>query len=207
MKTIPVLLASILILTGTFRLKADSPITSTNFYKAYEKMKIVKYANEKGVIDEKIAKFLLSEKASIDKKAAVINALSWDVNGKSNTQLLINYLEKKHKKAADNIFLEDMTADELFCIGYLLVMDNYFQPENALEFLTLAKEKNPQSYTVNIIHALTQAQVYLDTFEWCKVWKCCNEVNINASLDKDMKAGAVSVIFEYIGLYKAECGE
>jgi hypothetical protein len=188
-------------------LKADSPITSTPFYKAYEKNKMVKYAASKGVIDKKIAKFLLSDKKNIDQKAAVINALSWDIDGKSNTPVLISYVETKYKKEAEKIYLEDMSADDLFCLGYLIVMDNYFAPSNGLDFLILAKEKKPESYTINIIHALIQSQVYLDTFEWCRIWEICNEVNTNITLQSDMKDDAMKIIFEYIGLYESSCEE
>lgn len=54
---------------------ADSPITSTDFYRAYTDVSIVKTAKEKGVMDKEIANYLHSSKNPIDVKAAVINAL------------------------------------------------------------------------------------------------------------------------------------
>jgi len=72
---------------------ADSPITSTDFYKAYLHIPEVEEANKVGVLSDKIAQYLLDSENSLDKKAAVINALSWDFDRKINA-----YLFKRHLK-------------------------------------------------------------------------------------------------------------
>ena len=59
-------------------INADSPITSTDFYKAYLHIPEVEEAHTIGVLSEGIAEYLLNSDNSLDKKAAVINALSWD---------------------------------------------------------------------------------------------------------------------------------
>ena len=74
---------------------ADSPITSTDFYKAYLSVPEVESARASGIINKQIANFLLNPEHTIDKKAAIINALSWDLNGKVNAILFNKYLYKK----------------------------------------------------------------------------------------------------------------
>jgi hypothetical protein len=185
----------------------DSPITSTAFYKAYKHLKIVSYAEEKGIIDKKIAKKLLSDKVSIDVKAAIINALSWDINLKSNSQILMEYLGKEYKKDLNQLSLDELNADELFCLGYLLIMDNYFNTENPLALLKMALEKNPKSYTINIIYALTYSQALLDQFAWCRIWEVCSRVKNDIALTQDLNAEANALIFDYINLYEQSCSD
>ena len=66
---------------------ADSPLTSTPISNAYEDLEIVKKAKASGEMNSEFALFLHNESNPIDKKAALINALGWDFNGKKNAML------------------------------------------------------------------------------------------------------------------------
>ena len=72
--------------------RADSPITATDFYKAYMDVKMVQRAHLEGVMGLEIAEFLSSPDNPIDVKAAVINDLSWKFDGKNNPEKYANYL-------------------------------------------------------------------------------------------------------------------
>ncbi|MBL0106070.1 MAG: hypothetical protein IPP52_01920 [Ignavibacteria bacterium] len=61
---------------------ADSPLTSTPISNVYEDLEIVKKAKASGEMNSEFALFLHNESNPIDKKAALINALGWDFNGK-----------------------------------------------------------------------------------------------------------------------------
>ena len=66
-----------------------------------------------------------------------------------------------------------------------------------------ARAKNNQSYTINIICALIEAQKMM--FENSnKVYQIVNDVRMSAELNKDMNEEAIKIIFEYIDIYKAE---
>jgi hypothetical protein len=198
---ITVLLSSLFMVAGS--LFADSPITSTSFYSAYAEYDIVNKAHEVGVINESIANYLLCDTVAIDVKAAIINALSWNFDGKQNASLLMPYIQKKYKVSGD-INFKKLSADDVFCLGYLTIMDNYFQPDKALKLLTIARDKKPKSYTINIILALVEAQKAMDT-DFCRVFKICEEVRTNYSLTQDMKMDALNIIFGYIADYKEYC--
>ena len=104
---------------------ADSPITSTDFYKAYLHIPEVEEAHEIGVLSDKIAQFLLDSENSLDKKSAVINALSWDFDRKINAFLFKRYLKAKYQVKDDiDSLVKVMNDVELFCLGYMTVMDN-----------------------------------------------------------------------------------
>jgi len=191
--------------------KADSPLTSTNFCEAYSDVTIVQKAiNGGGIITEEIMNFLSSKKEKIDVKMAVINSLSWDFDEKSNYQIYLEYLEKKHKvKKAEKEkkFYKKLSADETLALAYLLSLNNCFEVNEAVEMANKAVAKNKtssQSYTFHIIRGLIKAQSLFDS-DWCLLWKATNLVRTNQELKKDMREEAITIIFDYMDLYKGYC--
>lgn len=205
MKTLKCLLSFCLILLA-FQSKADSPLTSTNFAKAYENNKIVKYAAEAGEIDAKIAKFLLNEKKPIAVKAAVANALGWDMNGKKNARIYTVHLRKKYGFGANEFEMEKVSAADLMLLGYLTALDDYFNPSNGLEYLELAAKKNPNSLTIRMMLALVKSQIAFDS-DWCQVYQLVAMAAADDSPNPDFSGEAISLIMEYIDLYKDECNK
>lgn len=182
--------------------KADSPLTSTPFYKAYfEQEKMVSYAKEKGVIDKRIAKFLMKKNKPIGVKAAVVNALGWKSDG-NNAEVFLSFLAVKRDVRPDDF--SRLTGSDLMCMGYMMAMDNYFDVEDAEKVLIAAKEKLPNSFTVHLIHALILGQLFMDS-DWCMVWSVYSDVNSNVGLTKDIRPSALKIVHEYLSLYKDEC--
>jgi len=183
---------------------ADSPITATDFYEAYMDVKMVERAHLEGVMGLEIAEFLTSPENSIDVKAAVINALSWKFDGKNNAELYAYYLALLYHVSVTELDTEFLSADEIFCIGYLTVMDDYFHPEKALPILEEAYKTMGNSFTVSIILAIAKAQRAFDS-DWCEVWKLTEAVLQNKELNQDLRPEATKMIVDYMVLYKEYC--
>src|SRR3990170_4124686 len=183
---------------------ADSPITATGFYEAYMDVKMVKRAHLEGVMGLEIAEFLTSPENPIDVKAAVINALSWRFDGKNNVELYACYLALLYHVSLIEIDTAFLSADEIFCMGYLMVMDDYFHPEKALPLLEEAHNMEKDSFAVSIILALAKAQRAFDS-DWCEVWKLTEEVLKNKELKQDLRHEATKMIVDYMILYKEYC--
>ncbi len=184
---------------------ADSPITSTDFSSAYSTESIVQYAGTvNGILDKKLMKYLANSKNPISLKLAVINKLSWNTDGENNAALYFEFLQKKKKLADENEFLKKGSAEDLICYAYLLAMDNYFDVTRAAEFADKAVKLNEKSYAIQIIHALITAQVHFDG-DWCLIYRVCDKVRKNQTLEHDFSAKANAIIFEYIELYKEYC--
>ena len=183
---------------------ADSPITATDFYKAYMDVKMVERAHLEGVMGLEIAEFLTSPETPIDVKAAVINALSWRFEGKSNAELYAYYLALLYHVSVAELDTEFLSADEVFCMGYLTAMDDYFHPEKALPILEEAHKLMKDSFTVSIIMALTIGQKVMD-YDWCEVWRLTEEVLKNKELKQDLRPEAIKMIMDYMVLYKEYC--
>lgn len=198
------LLLLLTILLNSNPLKADSPLTSTNIYEAYDELLIIDVALEaKGKINQEIMIYLTGSQ-SIESKMALINALGWNIDGQNNAETFLDFLQKKKKYKNRADFMEKGTADELLCMAYILAMDNYFDVREALEIAEKALSKNKKSYTFNIITALIRAQNVMDK-NWCEVFKSTDSVRKNKQLKLDMKKPAIDIIFGYMDLYKEEC--
>jgi hypothetical protein len=178
---------------------ADSPLTSTSFYTAYEGVPAVTAAvSANGELNATLMDFL-SSKNPIAHKMAVINAIGWAFEGHNNYERYKSYLGDKTGKGK-------LKAENMLCLAYLKALDNYFECTEALKMSDEALALNTKSYTFNIIRALIKAQVLFDT-DWCGVYQVADNVRKNTNLTLDMNNGATFIIFDYMDLYKTECGK
>ena len=184
--------------------RSDSPVTNTPFYQAYLEFGIVVRAESKGYIDDQIADYLLSPKIALDLKAAIINALSFEILGKDNADRFIRYLNEKYQATDFRFYKDKLTADELFCLGYLKVMDDYFSPEAAIPFLEAARQKLPNSYIVNIILAITKAQAVFNS-DKCKALKLVDDVRNNQDLLIRILPEGKEIIYDYFEKFRNQC--
>ncbi len=190
------------IMAGLVHVFADSPLTSTPFHKAYSELNIIKEAKAKGILNVEMAEYLSSGSVSLDLKAALINALSWDFDGKNNSELYSYYLCLKYGFSIENFDISDLLPYELFSLGYLQAMDNYFTVEDSLNLLERARENLDKSFTVTLIHALVQAQTMMQGQDWSGIWPMFDELVNDESPGVDIRPEAVSIILNYMVLYR-----
>lgn len=177
---------------------ADSPLTSTPICNAYEDKEIVMKAKTEGKMNSEIAQYLHKKSNPVDVKAAVINALGWDFNGKKNAEIYCSIVFEKQITESD---ISSLSANDNFVIGYLKALDDYFYPYKAVPFLREAQKEMNDSYTVSIILALVRAQ----NADFCSSWKYVNKVFRNKYLEKDLRKDAEKIIYDYMVLYKNDC--
>jgi hypothetical protein len=184
---------------------ADSPLTSTDFYKAYEKLSIIELAStSKGLLNEKLISYLADKNNPIDVKTALINRLGWNIKGKSNATVFIKFLKAKYKYKNEEALKNGLSASDLISIAYLKAMDDYFDVKEALVYATLALARNPKGYTINIIQSLIASQAFVMK-NYCQVFKMVDKVRANQNLTIDFKKEASEIIFQYIDGYKNYC--
>ena len=184
---------------------ADSPLTSTNISKAYQDLSIVIKATEaEGILTNELIEYLLNEKNPIANKIALINELGWDIDGKNNAAIFLDYLIQKQGYEDQEDFLNNGKDFEILSMAYLKALDDYFNVSEALIYAERALSKNSESYTYNIITALIEAQI-ATRGDWCKVYKSTDQVRTKTSLETDMRDEAVTIIFDYMDSYKKYC--
>lgn len=128
---------------------ADSPLTSTEFYKAYLDVPIVKASsdNPKKLSDEAKA-YLYDENNPLDVKIALINALGWDIDGLPTYAEYIEYCFKHFPKAKygipedqlltiDDIYT-NASCEQMAVLVYLHAMADYNDTKSNYSFMELA---------------------------------------------------------------------
>lgn len=184
---------------------ASTPLTKVSFYEAYQFSEMVQYAEKQGKVDGKIAFYLMDENNDLGERAAVINALGWNEQSKANADTYKMFLGRKYGVAYESLELNNLTGDELLCLGYLVVMDENKDLSEALGVLELAIQKNTQSYITNMIYALASAQIRLNDKQECDAWTLCNSIRTDASFKKDISDQAIGLIYQEVDVYKSAC--
>ncbi len=179
--------------SGSALVHADSPVTSTAIYKAYLDVKIVAEAEKNG-LTRTVADYLALPANPVDVKAAAINALYSDLAW-SDREHAEEYAQLVYGKSTATLDMSALSAQELFVIGYLKVLDHYMEPD--ITWITAAQKALPDSQTVALIQALAAAQQNMD----CG-WVITEQVLNNTKLTKDMRPAAVDIITDYMALYK-----
>ncbi|MBP6183121.1 hypothetical protein [Flavobacterium sp.] len=184
---------------------ADSPLTSTPFYKGYMDIAIIKTASKSnGIITEQQLQFLTNSKNPIAIKLALINGLGWDTKGKSNAPKYLAYLFEKQPLLNYKNFYNKATATQLICYAYLKAMDDYFNVKSASIFARQAMRKAPTTYSIHLIGTLIQVQG-LNAINWCSIYTKMNQVRTNKKLNLDMRLISTAAIFSYTNGYKEYC--
>ncbi len=190
------------IFTVSAVLFSDSPLTSTPFYKAYSEINIIKEARVKGTLNLEMAEYLSSGSVSLDLKAALINALSWDIDGKNNSELYKYYLGLKYGDSVEDIQFSKLLSYEIFCLGYLQALDNYFYVNNSLSLLEIAMGDLDKNLSANLVYSLVKTQGMMQNQNWSDIWPMFDSLVNDENLIVDIRPEAVSIILDYMILYK-----
>ncbi|UKN02925.1 hypothetical protein K6119_05275 [Paracrocinitomix mangrovi] len=196
---------------------ADSPLTSTPFWQAYEDVKEVKHAKENG-LDKKALKWILSDKIGCDVKLAMINSFGWE---SGYTQKFEDALIENREGLTKDVFKylksegEDMpeeteqtrllTTDDLVCWSYLRAMDNYNTPQYSMKGAFIAYWRDSKNMASGVVWCLVVSQMHLFG-DWCQIYESGQTFIKNAKYENNLlKDEAVTIIMEYLNLYEQDC--
>lgn len=202
---------------STVSARADSPLTSTPFWQAYEDVKQVKYAKENG-LDKKTLKWLTGKKLDCDVKLAMINSFGWS---SEYTAKFENYLLEERKGLDREVFVylkddsEEMpeeteqtrllTTDDLICWSYLRAMDNYQTPEYSIKGSFLAYWRDQKDMCAGVVWALLVGQMNM-LGDWCKIYESAESFILNGEYERNIfREEAVVIMMEYLNLYEQDC--
>lgn len=183
---------------------ADSPLTSTSWWKRYEEKPIMQEALYDSEMNYTVMDFLCHDDAVLELRLAVVNCLSWNIDGHNRFQRLLNYYKSyvlDKWDISDEEALKKMPAKTRIVFAYLKSLDDYFDVKEAYKIALSAVKEEPKSRAVCVIAGLIGAQVAFDG-NWCDVYTSVAEPVADKSLKKDFSDYAVEQIMEYIGLYE-----
>jgi hypothetical protein len=166
--------------------------------------------NSKGKITDEIIEYIYADTNPLEIKLAIINAIGWKVRGLTNSQKFFKFVMNKKKYKSDfggdyTAFNWNATADELICYAYMKALDNYFDVSDAFSVASLALNKNPNSFAVNMIYNLIKAQGITAYGESCYASKTFSTLRNNPKLEMDIKNEAIPFIFEYMDYIGKDC--
>lgn len=201
-----ILVACTLILTVNIA-KADSPLTSTEFYKAYQDIPAVQEAiKAQGRLTPTLLKYLADTSQPLEYKLAVINALGWEKCSKQDAQVFRDYvLEQKLGNEYGQIMMHRLDAvekfrsgraDDLICYAYMSAMENYSNPSQCYSYADIAINRKPNSVCTEIIAALIRAQVLNEINMDCDGYKGLQKLRNSNSITQDMRIGAFELILK-----------
>ena len=182
---------------------ADSPLTSTHFADAYSDHPMVQMADQmmQNDIPTTLLNFLADKNSPIDVRLAVLNRIGWNFDGTMVGAQLGEYLMGRYGAKSEKKLAKKLDAGTLAVYAYAKAMSNYFNVTVASELGHQAVKKNKnKSFSVALISALIDAQVYLDS-DWGMIYKVVADVLHDGSLNLDMRQEAIDSIMEYINLY------
>ena len=193
----------------TNTINADSPLTSTDFYKAYLNVpEVLKASNSKGYLSDELKAYLANDSNSLENKLAVINAIGWN-HKFDNSEVFLSYLNKnkKYKKECSKYrsFIYYGNASDQICYAYLRALDNYFDVTESYEMSEYALKKSPNSFAINMISKLIKSQALVSINEACYAGKLFNTLKDNPKLNMDMKKESLPYVFEYMNDMSKGC--
>lgn len=179
---------------------ADSPITSTEFALAYKDQPIVaQMLSLNGeVVTYELIEYLADENNPIDVKVAAINAVSIF---KDVYTPLMQHLKSKYGTDSEISVLAIVNVSTHTALTYARARHYYMNLGEAYLLGYSAFIKDSSSFTVNMVYALILATNAMD-YDFPTVYKICSSVTSNTSLVQDMRPEAISMMMEYINLYK-----
>jgi hypothetical protein len=184
---------------------ADSPLTSTQFWQIYNfpcdtlTFPIYQHFDKYGWSPE-VKDDLCSPEISIEQRLCLVNLVGWNFNGQDHFEELVTYYMGKNNYKDRKLAFREMDGLMLSVFAYVKAMDDYFDVTEARKLSKEAVERAPNSRAVAMIDALIAAQIAMDS-NWGKVYRVCQQVVDNKSLDKDFSDAAIYGIMEYINLY------
>ena len=197
------LLTTIALLMAFTAAWADSPLTSTHFADAYSDHPMVQMASQEMQYDipTTLLNFLANKNEPVDVRLAVINKIGWNFDGTTVGAQLEQYLMGRYNVKTEKKLVKKLDAGTLAVFAYARAMSNYFDVTAASALAQQAVKKNKnKSFSVALISALIDAQVYLDN-DWSMIYKAVANVLHDGSLHLDMRQEAIDSIMEYINLY------
>ena len=183
---------------------ADSPLTSTYFYKHYLDNSLVAEAQKTKAITHEMIVYILDADKPIEVKVAIINALGWGSNSNENYLELRAYAMNKYDVYTDKKLFDKIDGKVMVCFAYMKGLSDYFDVKDAVKMSKLAQKKDKDSYCVNIIAALIQAQEYFNKNRWDMIYSTVNQANNTTWKNNDISDEAAVSLMEYIGSYKEE---
>lgn len=181
---------------GTNLSYSQSPLTDSDFYKAYDEFEIMGYTKKAFDLDNKICNFLSSAE-TFDKKMAVVDAFNSAAEMEAG-DLFFTFLKHKYKI---NEIREIKNIEDKLILSYL-----YFTSDITLSKQILKENENFNSdrLSFGVLKFLLNSQEQVENDE-CEVWRDFQILDNKAYKIKDMRVNAMTLLAKSVDKLKNKC--
>jgi len=195
--------------------KADSPLTSIEFWRGSKDSYILKIGNKVGKqkLNKKMYHYLMNPSIDSFNKYSLINSLGWEYNTQvKNSDIFLNFFYKSNKKF-DEFDVESLKTDllelgdEYFLIfEYLNAMDNYLNvkeiKKEILNYIDVNKDLKSK-FIYNLIN-LQDKSLDLD---FCSVYNLYNNFISENCIEESSLKNSLIYVDEYISTNSRGCND
>ena len=193
---------------------ADSALTSTEFYKAYLDVPIVKAAaDQPNVLSEEAKAYLFDEANPLDVKLALVNAVGWEIEGLTAYKDYLNYCIQHFPKSkygiapGKRVTIQDIyknaSCEQMAALVYLYAMNYYSDTESVYGLMENAMQTpltNKQSFMLPM--GLVVAHTASAMNDLGNIYPAINYY-VNSPENKDMRPKAIEIVMAYANRYKS----
>lgn len=207
--------------------KADSPLTSTPWFKGYvEAVPLAAAASNGGEMSDEMFRFLTSANEPLVHKLALVNALGW---GQNHYDAFLRRLLKGKRWPANvrralrpgaedkfitenyQTLLRAINHETLVVAAYLQAMQHYLKPEmlqSAESLVRNVRMDYPKSYAIGLVEVLIKGNRLIgNASNWCRIYQLYENLESSNVIEEDYLNDPASVIVaEYMQLYADSCG-
>ncbi len=174
--------------------QAANDVALTRFYQYYNQLDPIQDIEANGMLNGTVAMFLMNNTIPIDQKAAVCNAFIAHNEMGNTASGYKQFIARKYRVDFKKLDLSQLKGEELFILGYLTMIDNKGNTSEALPILEQAKQKLPNSTTINAVLALATAQKLANSGQKCDAWKTIDQLSTATGLNNDMNKQVIDTI-------------
>lgn len=199
-------LAALMLMGLSLPALADSPVTSTTFSEAYQDLPLIAEAQSNHELTPAMAAFLSDTRQPLDQRLALVNALGWKFEGQANADRWVKHLQALKQRPGARPEQLTLNAEEQLFLGYLMVLDDYFQPRPGVQWVRRGARQLWQYQSAQMVLAIVEAQDYINRPKlWCQVWLQTEKALTDRQVQADLRPEARRLVVEYLQLYQPYC--
>lgn len=195
--TKPILL---IILFCAFSSFSQNPLTYSMYHEDFYQIEVVKYAKEKGKLDNRICQYLVSS-SKLENRLAVVDAILDKGEKENNGELFKIFLENEFGK------ITSLKDEHKFILAYLYSTTDYNKSSELLDEIEHSFSNSLAFQIIKLMINIYHNDENKDINKNCENWVQFQKIDLNKNLISDFNINSVNKIAEEINDLKEYCDD
>lgn len=190
----------LIILSFSYSSFSQNPLIYSFYHEEYYQIELIKYAEEKGKLDNRICQYLVSSN-KLDNKLAVVDALLVNGEKTGNGELFEVFLENRY--GLNSLFKDE----DKFILAYLYSTTDYQKSNELLSEIEHIFENSLAFQLIKLMINIYHNNELNDASKNCDNWVEFQKIDLNKTLNLDLNKNSVNRIAEEINELKKYCDD